>query len=131
MFRDNLIHSRSYVYLKSCALPLLCSLSALADLKINEVYYDVNGSLRTNQFIELYNSGSTTSYLDSLIITDEAMEILCQYTWPGNVRELENTVERIVLMGSEHGISADEMLLLLPAFNQKLMCQRRIMSEEE
>jgi Nif-specific regulatory protein len=47
------------------------------------------------------------------------------------VRELENTVERIVLMGSEHGISADEMLLLLPAFNQKLMCQRRIMSEEE
>jgi len=66
-----------------------------------------------------------------IVITDEAMEILCQYTWPGNVRELENTVERIVLMGSEDGISADEMLLLLPAFNQKLMCQRRIMSEEE
>jgi len=66
-----------------------------------------------------------------IIITDEAMDILCQYTWPGNVRELENTVERIVLMGSEDGISADEMLLLLPAFNQKLMCQRRIMSEEE
>ncbi|MDD3342984.1 MAG: sigma 54-interacting transcriptional regulator [Sulfurospirillaceae bacterium] len=65
-----------------------------------------------------------------VIITDEAMEILCQYRWPGNVRELENTVERIVLMGSEDGISADEMLLLLPAFNQKLMCQRRIFSEE-
>lgn len=34
----------------------------------------------------------------------------------GNIRELENTIERIVLMGSEEdGISADDMRLLLPA----------------
>ena len=82
--------------------------------------------LLVNFFLEK----SMRNHKKRVIITDEAMDILCQYTWPGNVRELENTIERIVLMGSEEGISADEMLLLLPAFNQKLMCQRRIHSEE-
>jgi Nif-specific regulatory protein len=52
-------------------------------------------------------------------ITDEAMEKLMSYPWPGNVRELENTIERIVLMGDENGISAADMLLLLPALNNK------------
>ena len=80
--------------------------------------------------VNFFLQKSMSNHKKRVLITDEAMDILCQYTWPGNVRELENTVERIVLMGSEDGISADEMLLLLPAFNQKLMCQRRIMSEE-
>jgi Nif-specific regulatory protein len=43
------------------------------------------------------------------------MNELMLYRWPGNIRELENTIERIVLMGNEDGISADEMRLLLPA----------------
>lgn len=54
-------------------------------------------------------------------ITDEAMDKLMQYPWPGNVRELENTIERIVLMGDENGISAADMLLLLPALNSKTL----------
>jgi Nif-specific regulatory protein len=52
-------------------------------------------------------------------ITDEAMTKLMNYPWPGNVRELENTIERIVLMGSEDGITASDMLLLLPALNNE------------
>ena len=52
-------------------------------------------------------------------ITDEAMDKLMSYPWPGNVREMENTIERIVLMGDEKGISAQDMLLLLPALNNK------------
>lgn len=52
-------------------------------------------------------------------ITDEAMAKLMTYPWPGNVRELENTIERIVLMGNEEGISAADMLLLLPALNNE------------
>ena len=82
------------------------------------------------QLVNFFLQKSMNNHKKRVLITDEAMEILSQYTWPGNVRELENTIERIVLMGSEDGISADEMLLLLPAFNQKLMCQRRIHSEE-
>lgn len=50
-------------------------------------------------------------------ITDEAMDKLMAYPWPGNVRELENTIERIVLMGNEEGITASDMMLLLPALN--------------
>jgi Nif-specific regulatory protein len=54
-------------------------------------------------------------------ITDEAMDKLMGYPWPGNVREMENTLERIVLMGDEDGISATDMLLLLPALrNEKI-----------
>lgn len=52
-------------------------------------------------------------------ITDEAMEKLMKYPWPGNVREMENTLERIVLMGDENGISAADMLLLLPALRNE------------
>lgn len=54
-------------------------------------------------------------------ITDEAMDKLMGYPWPGNVREMENTLERIVLMGDEAGISAADMILLLPALkNEKI-----------
>ncbi len=52
-------------------------------------------------------------------INDDAMDILMRYPWPGNVRELENTIERIVLMGSEEGIDATDMQLLLPALKQQ------------
>jgi len=52
-------------------------------------------------------------------ITDEAMEKLMKYPWPGNVREMENTLERVVLMGDEKGISAADMLLLLPALKNE------------
>jgi len=54
-----------------------------------------------------------------VLITEEAMERLMAYPWPGNVRELENTIERIVLMGDEDGISAADMKLLLPALKSE------------
>jgi Nif-specific regulatory protein len=64
-------------------------------------------------------------------ITDEAMEKLMKYPWPGNVREMENTIERIVLMGDEDGISASDMLLLLPALNnQNLVDEYKSISME-
>lgn len=34
------------------------------------------------------------------IISDEAMDALCNYSWPGNVRELKNTLERMTIMSS-------------------------------
>jgi len=52
-------------------------------------------------------------------ILDKAMEKLMNYPWPGNVRELENTIERIVLMGNEEGITATDMLLMLPALKSE------------
>jgi Nif-specific regulatory protein len=68
--------------------------------------------LLVNFFLER----SMKNHKKSIVITDEAMDELMRYRWPGNIRELENTIERIVLMGSEEdGISADDMRLLLPA----------------
>jgi len=50
----------------------------------------------------------------------DAMKQLMLYPWPGNVREMENTIERIVLMGSED-MQAHDIQILLPALdNQKL-----------
>lgn len=77
--------------------------------------------LLVNFFLEK----SMKNHKKRVIITDEAMKILCRYSWPGNVRELENTIERIVLMGNEEGISAEEMLMLLPAFNRRLICHNK------
>jgi len=37
-------------------------------------------------------------------ITQEALDVLIQYSWPGNVRELENTIERLVVMIQEEVI---------------------------
>jgi Nif-specific regulatory protein len=51
-------------------------------------------------------------------LKEDAMEQLMLYPWPGNVREMENTIERIVLMGDE-GMSAEDMSLLLPAFQSQ------------
>jgi Nif-specific regulatory protein len=69
--------------------------------------------LLVNFFIER----SMKNHKKVVKITDEAMERLMNYPWPGNIRELENTIERVVLMGSENGISANDMSLLLPALN--------------
>ena len=43
-----------------------------AGLKINEVYFHTEGPQAPNQYVELYNEGTNTVYLDGLILTDEA-----------------------------------------------------------
>ena len=69
------------------------------------------------QLVEFFLEKSIKNHKKVVKILPEAMEILSNYPWPGNVRELENTLERIVLMGNEDGITKKDMLLLLPALN--------------
>ncbi len=69
--------------------------------------------------VEFFLERAIKNHKKMVKITDEAMDKLMAYPWPGNVRELENTIERIVLMGDEDGISAADMLLLLPALNNQ------------
>jgi len=71
--------------------------------------------LLVNFFLET----SMKNHKRSVIITNEAMDALCHYPWPGNVRELQNTVERVVIIGSSDGISEEEMKLLLPSLHLK------------
>jgi len=42
-------------------------------------------------------------------ISAETMELLCAYAWPGNVRELENLVERLVVLGNDSEICAEDL----------------------
>lgn len=71
------------------------------------------------QLVEFFLERSMKNHKKIVKVTPEAMDILSNYPWPGNVRELENTIERIVLMGSEDGITKMDMLLLLPALNDE------------
>ncbi len=38
-------------------------------------------------------------------ISDEAMQVLMNYSWPGNVRELKNVIERAVILSSDEVIT--------------------------
>ncbi len=83
------------------------------------------------QLVNFFLERSMKNHKKVVTITDEAMDALCSYPWPGNVRELENTIERIVLMGNEEGISKFDMLLLLPALNdQKLKSEYKPISKK-
>jgi transcriptional regulator with PAS, ATPase and Fis domain len=39
-------------------------------------------------------------------VSNEAMELLREYSWPGNVRELKNVLERAMVLASRDGITA-------------------------
>jgi transcriptional regulator with GAF, ATPase, and Fis domain len=47
-------------------------------------------------------------------ITSEGLARLRVHRWPGNVRELENLMERLLVLGDEQPIGADELAGLLP-----------------
>ncbi len=42
-------------------------------------------------------------------ISNDALELLCEYGWPGNVREVENLVERLVVMCGEGVIRVEDL----------------------
>lgn len=47
--------------------------------------------------------------LNPRALSAEATEILRAYPWPGNVRQLENTIQRLMVTGSEAEISRSEV----------------------
>jgi two-component system nitrogen regulation response regulator GlnG len=49
------------------------------------------------------------------VLSKEATEVLRAYPWPGNVRQLENTVQRLMVTGSEAEISRAEVEATLGA----------------
>jgi two-component system response regulator AtoC len=53
-------------------------------------------------------SGGSAAHL-----SDDAMQVLMNYSWPGNVRELRNVIERAVILSTGDRIEADELPLEL------------------
>ncbi len=42
-------------------------------------------------------------------LSNEAMELLCEYDWPGNVRELENSIRRAVALRTEDELRINDL----------------------
>ena len=87
-------------------LPIaVCALGPSDSIKINEVHYAPGeASQETHEFVELYNAGSTTAYLDGAVITDE-----------GNAGSNESTFQFPgVPGGTLWPLAPGETLLLVP-----------------
>lgn len=64
----------------------------------------------------------TTDFADrykttSVQLTDDAKELLINYSWPGNVRELKNIAEQISVLSKEKTVNADQLKAFLPEHN--------------
>jgi len=46
---------------------------------------------------------------DKLVLTKEALNLLCSYSWPGNVRELENVIEMAVILTDKGEIDVAQL----------------------
>jgi DNA-binding NtrC family response regulator len=64
----------------------------------------------TQRFVEAF---SKANGMPTVAITDEAMQVLMDYSWPGNVRELKHVIEAGVVLSSG-GIMQPEDLHLEP-----------------
>ncbi len=47
---------------------------------------------------EFIREFSLNTNIEAKKMSDEALDILCNYEWPGNVRELRNLIERLMIM---------------------------------
>lgn len=47
-------------------------------------------------------------------LSDDAKNVLVNYSWPGNIRELKNIAEQISVLSKDKNISADQMRSFLP-----------------
>jgi transcriptional regulator with GAF, ATPase, and Fis domain/CHASE2 domain-containing sensor protein len=71
-------------------------------------------------FIETKSGGAT------IAISQEAMDLLIQYSWPGNVRELQQVIERAILLREEDIIRAEDF----PPSVQETILRPEPVSEE-
>ena len=62
--------------------------------------------LLAKHFVEKYCRENNKKIVS---ITDEAMEILFNYSWPGNIRELRNVIERAVVLTASDSIGSAEL----------------------
>ncbi|MCC8180992.1 MAG: sigma 54-interacting transcriptional regulator, partial [Planctomycetes bacterium] len=62
-------------------------------------------------FLERYRREEGVRVKD---ISEQALEALTRYDWPGNVRELANIMERLIVLGREEIISAEQVENALP-----------------
>ena len=87
-----------------------------ADLfyRLNVIPIDIPPLRNRKDDIKILVEHFLGKYCDKLGITikdisDQALDVLMNYSWPGNVRELENTIERAVLLNRTNTIEKDDL----------------------
>ncbi len=58
---------------------------------------------------------------DNLMLTNQALEKMKQYSWPGNIRELENVLEKAAVMAEGSFIREEDIVLDNPVAKNKLL----------
>jgi DNA-binding NtrC family response regulator len=71
-------------------------------------------------------SYSETNHITLPRITDEAMEILKNYSWPGNIRELKNTMETAVALNKNGVLDEISFMPLLRVMDKDIPSQRNL-----
>jgi Nif-specific regulatory protein len=65
--------------------------------------------LLTNHYVDRFSR----AYGKEVRVSGEAMAEMESYAWPGNVRELANTMERLIIMGENDTLEADDITRVL------------------
>jgi transcriptional regulator of acetoin/glycerol metabolism len=56
-------------------------------------------------FVSLYNRREGKN----CVLSEQLLQVLCEYNWPGNVRELENLMHRLVVLSSNDILSLEHV----------------------
>lgn len=62
--------------------------------------------LLVNYFLQSFNKKRNKTVKG---VSDQAMEILANYSWPGNIREMANFVERMVVLSNGHVLTPHDL----------------------
>jgi len=57
--------------------------------------------------------------IQSVKLTEQAMEVMKSYPWPGNIRELKNTAEQLSILAEDRILDAEQLVGLLPVLSTR------------
>lgn len=55
--------------------------------------------------------------MPTVILSDEAKQVLLKYEWPGNVRQLKNITEQLSIIEQDREVTPETLLRYLPEYN--------------
>ncbi len=67
---------------------------------------------------------------DSITLSEEARDLVINYSWPGNVRELRNVVEQLSIFSEDRNITADFLLQTVPDMGMRHLPQVKEQSNQ-
>ncbi|MCB0599651.1 MAG: sigma-54-dependent Fis family transcriptional regulator [Saprospiraceae bacterium] len=67
----------------------------------------------------------------SIVLTDDAVQILENYSWPGNIRELKNLAEQLSVLTDQNEIDAETLAHFFPQFLKRNLPVQHIDASKE